>query len=81
MCIFSNRVRAVQTASTLDLLTVGPTFTRPACHNAADYAHRPPLRDFVAAARAAPGTDRRTQHRFNTLTAYEVSVVIQVSRS
>ena len=54
--------------------------------HAADDAHRPPLHGFAAAAhlaaaaRAAPGTDgrtdRRTRHRFNTLAVCAVRVVI-----
>jgi len=47
---------------------------------AADDAHLPSLHGFAAAARAAPAwhrrTDRRTRHRFNTLTAYAVRVII-----
>ena len=43
--------------STLDLLTVRPKFTRPACHMQSTSAHRPPLRGFATAARAFSGTE------------------------
>jgi len=64
---------------------VGPKFTRPASRiglnvqSTMRVARRPLLHSFAAAGRAALGTDirrtdGRTRHRFNTLTAYAVSV-------
>jgi len=64
---------------------LGPPYSRTkiyaarVSYAAADDAHRAPLDGFAAAARAAPGTDRRTdrwtRYRFNTLTAYAIRVI------
>jgi len=48
---------------------------------AADDAHRPPQHGSAAAHFAAAlGTDRRTQYRFNTLTAHAVRVISESPR-
>jgi len=71
-----------------NILIVGPKFTRPASRiglnvqstmRVAGARSAPLLHSFAAAGRAALGTDirrtdGRTRHRFNTLTAYAVSV-------
>jgi len=71
--------------STLDLLTAGPKFSRPASHT------HPTMRiarrcTVLPLPRALPTgrTDGQTPHRFNTLTAYAVRVynkLLQVKKN